>query len=100
MSYLVLAAKRYNFKNDQGELVTGSTVQYLDLEGGASNEPNRRGFEPLTITSTLEAFDQFSALPGFYDLEFKQRPGKNGRPTLALTSATLERAASFLAPSA
>jgi hypothetical protein len=100
MSYLVLSAKRYNFKNDEGEQVAGCTVQYLDLEGGISNEPNRRGFEPLTISSTVEAFDQFSALPGFYALDFKQRPGRNGRPTLALTSAKLERAVSLTAPSA
>jgi hypothetical protein len=96
--YLVLSAKRYSFKNDDGDQVSGCTVQYLDLEGGVSNEQNRRGFEPLTITAAPEAFDQFTHLPGFYALDFRQRPGRNGRPTLALTDARLERAVTLTAP--
>ena len=87
--FLVLAAKKYDFKNDAGEQVAGATVQYLDFESGALNEPNRKGFEPVTIAATTEAFAQFTEVPAYYDLQFRQRAGKNGRPTLALTSAKL-----------
>jgi hypothetical protein len=84
--FLVLNAKRYSFKNDDGELVEGTTLQYLDPEEEVQ-EANRRGAEVLTITAPVDFFDQLHTLPGSYDLNFRQRPGKNGRPTLAVTSA-------------
>lgn len=90
--FLVLNAKRYSFKNDDGEQVEGTTLQYLE-PGELVAEENRRGAEVLTITAPVDFFGQLSTLPGLYDLNFRQRPGKNGRPTLTVTSAR------FLAPS-
>ena len=87
--FLVLSARRYDFKNDSGERVAGATVHYLDLDGGPTNEEGRRGYEPLTITATKEAFESFTELPGVYDLDFRQKPGKNGRPTLVLTAVKM-----------
>lgn len=84
--FLVLNAKRYSFKNDDGEQVEGTTLQYLE-PGELVDESNRRGAEVLTITAPVDFFDQLPTLPGVYDLGFRQRPGKNGRPTLAVTSA-------------
>lgn len=95
--FLVLSAKRFDFKNDAGEQVTGSSVTYLDVEGGSINEPNRRGVEPLTIAAPIEVFQQFDQVPGFYSLDFRQRPGKNGRPTLTLVGVKFDRAFSFSA---
>ena len=82
----MLSAKRYNFTNDDGEKVAGTTLQYLDPVELVSEEA-RRGVEVLTISAPLELFDQLHTLPGSYDLGFRQRPGRNGRPTLTLTSA-------------
>jgi len=82
---LLLAAKRYSFKNDQGEQVEGTTLHYLDIEGGPSNEASRVGFEPLTITAPLEVFESVQEVPALYSLDWRQRPGKNGRPTLSVT---------------
>lgn len=84
--FLVLNAKRYSFANDEGEKVEGTTLQYLDPEEVAQ-EVNRQGLEVMTISAPLDFFDQLHTLPGVYDLGFKQRPGKNGRPTLTVTSA-------------
>jgi hypothetical protein len=85
--FLVLNAKRYSFANDEGEKVEGTTLQYLDPEETAQ-EANRQGVEVMTISAPLGFYEQLPALPGFYDLTFKQRPGKNGRPTLTVTSAS------------
>jgi len=84
--FLVLNAKRYSFKNDDGEQVEGTTLQYVE-PGELVEEENRRGAEVLTITAPVDFFGQLHTLPGLYDLAFRQRPGKNGRPTLTVTSA-------------
>jgi hypothetical protein len=84
--FLVLNAKRYSFKNDDGEQVEGTTLQYLE-PGELVAEANRRGADVMTITASVAFYDQLPTLPGVYDLGFKQRPGKNGRPTLTVTSA-------------
>lgn len=84
--FLVLNAKRYSFANDNGEKVEGTTLQYLDPEEVVTEE-NRCGVEVMTITAPLDFYEQLTQVPGLYDLGFKQRPGKNGRPTLTVTSA-------------
>lgn len=84
--FLVLNAKRYSFKNDDGEQVEGTTLQYVE-PGELVQEENRRGAEVLTLTAPVDFFNQLATLPGLYDLGFRQRPGKNGRPTLTVTSA-------------
>lgn len=86
--FLVLNAKRYSFANDDGEKVEGTTLQYLE-PSEAVEEANRRGAEVMTITAPVDFYDQLPSLPGLYDLSFRQRPGKNGRPTLTVTSARL-----------
>lgn len=86
--FLVLSAKRYGFTNDDGERVEGTTLQYVEPDE-LVNEANRRGAEVLTISAPQDFYDQLPELPGLYDLAFKQRPGKNGRPTLAVTGAKL-----------
>lgn len=93
--FLVLNAKRYSFNNDDGEKVEGTTLQYLDPSEEVQ-ELNRRGAEVLTITAPVDFFDQLHTLPGIYDLAFKQRPGKNGRPTLVVTAARFLDSASLL----
>ena len=90
--FLVLNAKRYGFTNDDGERVEGTTLQYLE-PGELVTEENRRGAEVLTISAPFDFYDQLTQVPGMYDLGFRQRPGKNGRPTLTVTSAR------YLAPS-
>ena len=80
---LVLCARRYSFKDDSQRQVDGVTLSYLtgDREEGA----DRRGMEPLTISGDQRLYMDLQELPGVYELDFKQRPGKNGRPTLQVT---------------
>ena len=88
---LVLCARRYSFKDEGGRQVDGVTLSYLtgDREDGS----DRRGMEPLTISGDQRLYSELQELPGVYELDFKQRPGKNGRPTLQVASVR------FLGPS-
>ena len=88
---LVLSARRYSFRDDAGKQVEGVTLQYLT--GFEADDPDRRGMEPLTITGSLSLYSELRDLPGVYDLDFKQRPGPKGRPTLQVTGLR------FVAPS-
>jgi len=84
MKYKVLSAKRYSFQGSGG-IVEGCKVTYCD-----SPDPSDRDFKGLpvvTITSfDRSLFDQFPALPGEYELEFRQKPGKDGKPVLSIAS--------------
>lgn len=82
---IVLCARRYSFKDDGGKQVDGTTLSYLT--GDKENGADRKGLEPLTISGDQRLFLDLQELPGVYELDFKQRPGKNGRPTLQVTSA-------------
>jgi hypothetical protein len=87
---VLLSARRYDFTDDAGKRVEGVTINYLT--GDVDTEPDRRGVAPLTISAPSELFGTLGALPGLYEVEFKQRAGKNNRPTLMLTSAKFRTA--------
>jgi hypothetical protein len=77
---LVLGARRYDFQDESGRRVSGVTLTYLtgDLEG----EADRRGQASLSIAAPPDVWHQLQAVPGIYDIDFRQRPGKGGRPQL------------------
>lgn len=77
---LVLSARQYQFKNDGGEQVEGVTLTYLTLDAPADG--STRGCPPLTINASVQLWPQLDTLPGYYDLDFKQRPGPKGKPVL------------------
>ena len=52
---IVLGVKRYDFLNDQGQPVKGTSVWYYDLE--ATNEENAVGVLPQKATLPYEAFE-------------------------------------------
>ena len=93
MNYLVLHTRPYNFKDDDGRTVEGATITYLDLD----NEPdeNEKGFAPLSISATLDQLRDFSSVPAFYNMNFKQARGAKGRPRLVFHNATLTQPVSF-----
>ena len=90
MEYLVLSARRYDFKDDGGKTVEGVTVNYCDLD----EEPDgdRLGLTQLSISGPRETWAQLQAVPGFYRMDFKQRPGRGGKPTLQLVGLQFARA--------
>jgi hypothetical protein len=88
---LILCARRYQFRDDQGRNVEGVTLSYVtdDLQIGG----DRLGLEPLTVTAPLELFQSLTQVPGVYQMDFRQRPGPKGRPVLQVA------AVAFLRPS-
>lgn len=87
---VLLSARRYDFNDDQGKRVEGVTIAYLT--GDVDNENDRRGAAPLTISAPSEVFSTLGPLPGVYDVDFKQRAGKNNRPTLMITGVKFKTA--------
>jgi len=87
---LVLGARCYDFQDEGGKRVVGVTVNYVtnDVETAA----DRRGCSPLTISGPQELWRDLGPLPGYYEVDFKQRPGKGGRPQLQVVKLR------FLAP--
>jgi hypothetical protein len=95
VTYLVLHVRPYDFEADDGRRLSGASVTYVDLEAPAplaSDTSPERGLAPLTITAPARITNDFSSVPGLYDLHFHHRRGKGGKPTLALGAAQLVRA--------
>lgn len=93
MNYLVLHTRPYSFKDDDGRLVEGATITYLDLDNDP--EQNEQGFAPLQISATLDQLRDFTSVPAYYNMQFKQARGAKGRPRLVFHSATMTQPASF-----
>ncbi len=84
---ILLSARRYDFKDEAtGKTVQGVNLQYVTRERDDSDD--QRGCLMFTISAPFEVWEQLKAIPGVYDMDFKQRPGKGGRPTLQCVSAT------------
>jgi hypothetical protein len=94
---LVLSARRYSFKDDNGQQIDGVTVTYLTDDN--QDEGNTRGCIPLSITAPLALWEAIPPLPAFCDMEFRQRPGPKGKPTLTLTQVRYLSDGSFQFPS-
>lgn len=81
---IVLGARRYEFKDESGQTVRGVSFEYLTGDTGDGVE--QKGATVMKISAAPEVFGQLQAVPGVYDMDFKQRPGKGGRPTLQLVA--------------
>lgn len=87
---VLLSARRYDFTGTDGGQVVGVTLTYLT--GDVENSPDNRGAAPLSITAPVDLYAQLGPLPGLYDMDFKQRPGKGGKPTLQCTGVRFQTA--------
>lgn len=90
---LILAARRYDFSDDQGRRVEGVTLTYLT--GDIDQAGDRRGQTPMSIPAPVQVWHQLQAVPGVYGIDFRQRPGKGGRPTLQAIGLEFLAAASL-----
>lgn len=79
---VLLSARRYDFKDDAGKQVEGVTLTYIT--DNVETEGDTRGCQPLSVAGALSVWPKLAAVPGVYDLDFKQRPGPKGKPTLQL----------------
>lgn len=79
---VLLSARRYDFKDEAGKQVEGVTLTYItsfvEVDG------DTRGCQPLSVAGSSSVWSKLGAVPGVYDLDFKQRPGPKGKPTLQL----------------
>lgn len=89
MNYLVLHVRPYDFTGRDGQRRQGATISYLDLD--ASPAPGERGLAPMQVSVPLELVKSFPQAPALYSLGFAQRRGRDGKPELHISSATLER---------
>lgn len=80
--YIVTGIKPYDFANEDGQRLQGVKVYYLDNE--PEDRKGARGFFPLNLSISGDHVLKFDAVPGIYDLDFKQVSDKYGRPTLRL----------------
>lgn len=100
MRCLVLGARRYDFKDDDGSRVEGAKLHYLTLDATEDDDPDRVGEIPFEVSAPLSLFPELREAPAFYDVEFRQRPGRGGRPTLQVVGVSYQGPASFGAYSA
>ena len=78
---IVLTARRYDFKDaETGRRVEGVTLTYLT--GDVEVQPDYKGQAVMQIPAPSDVWHQLQAIPGVYGVDFKQRPGPKGRPTL------------------
>jgi hypothetical protein len=84
VNYVILSARRYDFEDDKGKQVKGITLTYADPEEVA--EDGRKGFTLLTINAPDEIWRQLRDEPALYRLDFRQRPGRGGKPVLQVVS--------------
>ena len=87
---IVLSARQYDFEDDKGKHIQGVTINYLTGEVEAAGD--RRGVFPFSINAPADVHAALKALPGVYELEFKQRPGPKGRPVVQVVGAKLRQA--------
>jgi hypothetical protein len=79
---VLLSARRYDFKDDTGKQVDGVTLTYITEN--VETDGDTRGCQPMSVTGTTALWSNLGEVPGVYDLDFKQRPGPKGKPTLQL----------------
>lgn len=93
MECLVLGARRYDFKDDDGGRVEGVTLHYLTLDSIDSGEvdENQKGEIPFSVSAPTAVYHQLEQLPGYYEVDFRQRPGRGGKPTLQATWVSYAR---------
>lgn len=88
--YLVLGAKGYDFKNDEGARMQGMNISYCDLSFRDDKELEK-GNLPMKVACIGQVFNQLDVLPGYYNLDFRQRPDGKGKAVLTVVNATFIR---------
>ncbi len=99
MRCLVLGARRYSFRDDGGARVEGATLHYLTLDGDQVGDDDQVGEIPMQVSTPLAVFQDVARVPAFYDVDFRQRPGRGGRPTLQAAGVSYSGPASLGASS-
>ncbi len=84
---VILSARAYDFEDARNQQIKGVSLIYIT--GDCENTEQRRGVFPMTVSGTSEVFRSITSVPGVYELDFKQRPGRYGKPALVVVGAKL-----------
>lgn len=82
---LVLNVKIFDFEAEEGRRIKGCNMTYVTGVPEASQ--NRRGLTPMTVPISDELYEMMQSVPGVWEVQFSQRPGRGGKPTLTATRA-------------
>ncbi|MBY0264079.1 MAG: hypothetical protein K2P90_01390 [Holosporales bacterium] len=80
--HIVTAIKPFDFMDDKDKHISGVKVYYFDSE--PETDGDALGYFPLNLTLPLEHAGKFVAVPGVYEMDFKQKSDAKGKPVLAL----------------
>jgi len=94
--HIVIGTSPFDLVDDNGQRVQGVKVYYLDNDPEDSNGVNgAKGYFPLNLSIMGDHVDKFGAVPGIYDLDFKQRRDKYGKPQLRLSNVEFVESATL-----
>lgn len=80
---LLLSAQTYDFKDETGRRIEGVSLTYVTNEVQAN--ATSRGCSPLKVSAPSSLWGDLLQVPGFYEMDFRQRPGPKGKPSLQVT---------------
>lgn len=80
----VLSARRFDFKNDDGEQVEGVKIFYVE-DWEPEERQNGKGVELLEATLPLEIWSRMSPEPADYNAHFNLVRGQKGKAMLQVT---------------
>ena len=88
MKLYVLNVKRYSFKSDAGQEIKGVTTTCISDTADVTNDFKGKSIVELK-TSDLSLWNQFTAVPAFYNVEFSMSTNSKRQTVLKLISASL-----------
>jgi len=90
MAELVMGASLWTMTDENtGEIRTGVSVFYTDLDDAPRNDAKENGMFPIKISAPVDAWEEFvGKLPGVYNLNLKAQRKSSGPPTLRLLTGS------------
>lgn len=87
MTVNVLTVSRYSFEDDNKRKIEGTKIMY---EGSNVSTDTKKGVEVLQLNSdSSRSFEDFTQVPGKYDIEFELKPGMNGQVKMVYKSSKI-----------
>lgn len=80
---IILSVKKYDFKNDEGQQITGAKVSYVNLVPSA--ESSIEGCPPIQVSIDTSLINTFKDLPCHAQIQYTMGVGKNNKPELKVS---------------
>ena len=92
---LVTGYKKYDFKNNEGEVVKGFKLSYLSEDSDSDGE-NIKGYLPRQASiSDMSLINELIEVPGVYEMNMKTVVGSNNKEGLKLVGMKLIKPSDF-----